>query len=146
MLQPQTARGGRYLIFGVLGFCLLAILALLLRSTLTSGQTYEEKRAQIRLNRLVALRSDEARKLASYQWVDKAKGVVQIPLERAMALTLVDIKGKGAVATTVKAEPNQTNIVPPYVQTKSAAVTGTTGTTGTSAPVTATPAPPAPGK
>lgn len=36
------------------------------------------------------LRASEAAKLGKYQWVDKAKGVVRIPLADARALTLRD--------------------------------------------------------
>jgi len=150
MDQLQTARGGRYFILGIAGICLIGAIALMLRSTLTSTQTYENQRAQLRSNRLFTLRADEGKKLNTYRWADKAKGIVQIPLERAMALTLADIKGKGAVASTMKAEPNQTNIVPPYLQAKpavsaAAPVTATPSTTATTA-VPATPVAPATGK
>jgi len=37
---------------------------------------------------LRALREQEERTLRSYQWVDKNAGVVRIPIERAMSLTV----------------------------------------------------------
>lgn len=37
---------------------------------------------------LKALHVEEARRLGHYQWVDKQKGVLRIPVDRAMELTL----------------------------------------------------------
>ena len=37
---------------------------------------------------LKTLRADEQKKLSSYQWVDKTKNVVRVPLDRARELTL----------------------------------------------------------
>jgi hypothetical protein len=37
------------------------------------------------------LRAEEENKLGHYQWVDKKSGVVRIPLDRALELTLRDV-------------------------------------------------------
>jgi hypothetical protein len=42
------------------------------------------------------LRAEEEAKLTRYQWVNKQKGVVRIPLPRAMELTLADYRAKSA--------------------------------------------------
>jgi hypothetical protein len=39
---------------------------------------------------LAALRAREAKRLSAYQWVDQKAGVVRIPAERALELTLRD--------------------------------------------------------
>ena len=44
------------------------------------------------------LRAQEKAKLGRYQWVSKKDGVVRIPLERAMALTLVEYKERAKQA------------------------------------------------
>ena len=51
---------------------------------------------------LRALRADEQAKLTHYQWVDQKKGVLRVPLERAMELTLAEwaARPQGFVAGT----------------------------------------------
>jgi len=50
------------------------------------------------------LQAEDTRKLQEYAWVDKAKGTVQIPIERAIELTIADLNSKkpspaGPIAT-----------------------------------------------
>jgi len=51
----------------------------------------EVQRADLRIKTLAELRADNAKKLESYAWVDRAKGSVQIPIAEAMKLVLADI-------------------------------------------------------
>ncbi|MEI8309558.1 MAG: hypothetical protein WCH98_02260 [Verrucomicrobiota bacterium] len=51
----------------------------------------EAARAEFRAKTLAELRADNAKKLESYAWVDRAKGSVQIPITEAMKLVLADI-------------------------------------------------------
>ena len=51
----------------------------------------EALRAEFRAKTLAELRADNAKKLESYAWVDRAKGSVQIPITEAMKLVLADI-------------------------------------------------------
>jgi hypothetical protein len=41
---------------------------------------------------LAELRAKEQKQAVSYAWIDQAKGVVQLPIDRAMDLTLQDIR------------------------------------------------------
>lgn len=59
-----------------------------------AGQTFDEKRAQERLDNLKALREQEAKQLSTYGWVDQGKGVAHIPIDRAIELTIADLKQK----------------------------------------------------
>lgn len=68
------------------------------------GDTYEQKRAQAREEKLKKLRDDDAAALNNYAWVDKTKGTVRVPIERAMQLTVTDLANKkpapaGPIAT-----------------------------------------------
>ena len=50
------------------------------------------------------LQAENAKKLENYAWADKAKGTVQIPIERAMELAIVELNSKqpapaGPIAT-----------------------------------------------
>ena len=134
MPSPTTARPGLSFILGILAFCLVGVLVLFVRSSLTTTRSYEEKRAEARLKRITQLRREDRRKLSTYAWSDKAKGVVQIPVGRAIELTLAELKAQNPAASTVKAEANTTNIVPPSLLPAAAA--STTGTAPVSAPAT----------
>jgi hypothetical protein len=68
------------------------------------GDTYEQKRAQDRQEKLKRLRDDDGAALNNYAWVDKTKGTVRVPIERAMELTVADLSKKkpapaGPIAT-----------------------------------------------
>jgi len=51
----------------------------------------EAERAGFRTKTLAELRADNAKKLDSYAWIDRAKGRVQIPIAEAMKLVLAEI-------------------------------------------------------
>jgi len=90
----------------------------------TSSDLYPEDAArdEVRVKNLADLKTENEAKLHSYAWVDRAKGKIQIPIEEAMKLVLVEIGGKKPTATY------------PIVSVESAM----------SAPVSAAPAPAAP--
>ena len=123
MVPIKIARPGLSFLLGIAAFCLMGVLVLLVRSSLTDGTTYEQTRAESRITKLIALRRDDRRKLTRYAWADKAKGVAQISIDRAMDLTASDLKAQPVVSSTVKAEANTTNIVPPSQQPAPAAAT-----------------------
>jgi hypothetical protein len=51
----------------------------------------EAQRAEFRAKTLAELRANDAKKLGSYAWVDRAKGSVQIPITEAMELVVSEI-------------------------------------------------------
>jgi hypothetical protein len=55
-------------------------------------QTYDEVRKEHRLKNLAELNGENERILTQYHWVDKAKGVVGIPINRAMSLVLAELQ------------------------------------------------------
>lgn len=74
---------------GFLIFVLILIIAYLPNKPepLPQGTKTPEERAAI----LRDLRAREAAAANSYGWVDQPKGIVRVPIERAMQLTLDDI-------------------------------------------------------
>ena len=58
------------------------------------ADTYEATRAKKRVDNLKTLRTEDAKALTGYAFVDKAKGTVRIPIERAMELTVREMKDK----------------------------------------------------
>jgi hypothetical protein len=116
MAQPTTARPGISFLAGIATFLVVGVVALIVRSTLSSGPTYDPKRAEARLAKLAALRKEEQAKLSTYGWVDKTKGTVHLPIERAFELIVGQLRSQEPAPSTVKAEANTTNLVPPYLQ------------------------------
>jgi hypothetical protein len=77
---------------GFLIFVLILVIAYLPNKAepLPQGTKTPEERATI----LRELRAKETAAATTYGWVDQTKGVVRIPIERAMELTLDEIKTK----------------------------------------------------
>ncbi len=115
MAQPKKARFGFPYLWTLLGFALVAGLALLLRPK-GGESSYDEKRKQERLHRLAALHKEEAATLNTYGWVNKEKGVVRVPVAAAMQLALNDLQNRKPTATEIKAEAISTSLIPPYLQ------------------------------
>lgn len=66
-----------------------------------------EENERTQLNQII---EDEDRKLATYNWVDKDKGVVQIPIERAMDLIAergLPVRSQGSNTTETSAPAEQ---------------------------------------
>ena len=102
---PFSAWLGVVLMFLMFGLIVLAIIGPVKR-----GSDYEQKRAENRAAKLKAQHEQDAAALTGYAWVDKNKGVVRIPIERAMELALVDLGRKkpapaGPIATPAPQPP-----------------------------------------
>src|SRR5579884_637199 len=90
---PFSAWFGTVLLFLLFGAIVLAFIGPAKRK-----DDYEASRAQKRVENLKTLREADAKALTGYGWVDKAKGTVHIPIERAMQLTLVELSQKKPAA------------------------------------------------
>ena len=75
-----------FLFFGIFVFVLVA--------ATPHGNNYEQKRAEASLKKLNDARNTATQELNSFAWVDKAKGVARIPIDRAMQLTLSDLASR----------------------------------------------------
>lgn len=91
--------------FGVLLlFALFGVLVLAVFGPLPRRDSYEKQRADERMKKLADLQAEDAKALNSYAWIDKNKGTVRLPIERAMELTLAELANKkpapaGPIAT-----------------------------------------------
>jgi len=83
---PLSTWLGIVLLFALFGIIVLAIIGPMPR-----GSDYEETRAKKRMEKLKTVREDAEKSLNNYAWVDKNKGVVRIPISRAMELTTADL-------------------------------------------------------
>jgi len=88
----------------VLLFALFGVIAAAIIGPAPRGDTYEKQRAEARLKKLKDARDEDAKALTAYTWIDKNKGTVRLPIERAMQLTVADLANKkpmsaGPIAT-----------------------------------------------
>src|SRR3981081_2716169 len=89
---PLSTWFGVVLLFALFGIIVLAVIGPAPR-----GDTYEQKRAKGRAEKLKVVQ-EEAKSLTSYGWIDKNKGVARIPIDRAMELTVAELAQKKPVA------------------------------------------------
>jgi hypothetical protein len=75
----------------VLLFALFGVIVLAIIGPMPRGSDYEETRAKKRIEKLKTVQEDAEKALNSYAWIDKNKGVVQIPISRAMELTTAQL-------------------------------------------------------
>lgn len=83
---PLSTWLGIVLLFALFGVIVLAIIGPSPR-----GSDYEESRAKKRMEKLKTVREEAEKALNTYAWIDKNKGVVQIPISRAMELTTPEL-------------------------------------------------------
>src|ERR1700733_2132931 len=90
--QQKSKRSGPMILTGLVMILLFCGFVIFLVSQGQSIPNVEEVRAQTRLKNLADLNSDNQKVLTQYRWVDKSKGVVGIPIDRAMDLVLVQLQ------------------------------------------------------
>ena len=134
MANLRTASFGPGFLKAILLFCGFAVVAWILFRFVAPTPTYEEKRAQARIDKVAAINKEAQEKLyGPPKWIDKAKGTVQLPIDTAMKLVINDYQQKPVHASQVKVE----NPYPYGLQT----VAAPPAATGTSAVPTASAAP-----
>lgn len=109
----------------VLLFAFFGLVALVVVGASPRGTDYEKKRAKARAEKLQALRDQTTSALTTYGWVDKTKGVVRIPINDAMKLTVAELSQKKPVPAKPIATPEAQSSASP----------------GATPPATASPAP-----
>jgi hypothetical protein len=82
----------------VLLFAFFGLLVLVVIGASPRGDSYEEKRAKVRAEKLQVVREETTKALTTYAWVDKNKGVVRIPINEAMKLTVAELAQKAPAA------------------------------------------------
>jgi len=80
---------GVVLLFGFFG-----LLALVVIGASSRGNSYEKKRAKVRAEKLEALNKEKLTAITTYAWVNKNKGVVRIPVEQSMMITVAELSHK----------------------------------------------------
>jgi hypothetical protein len=75
-------------------FVLFGVIVLAVVGPIPRGDDYEQKRAKDRQEKLKKLREADDKELTTYGWIDKNKGVVRLPIDRAMQLTVAELGRK----------------------------------------------------
>src|SRR2546423_1503831 len=120
---PFSTWLGVVLLFALFGAIVLGVIGPMRRT-----DNYEQTRAKKRFDMLKTTRETDEKTLSGYGWVDKNKGVVRLPIERAMEITADELANK-------KPAPAYA-IATPEAQPSASAVSAGAGK--------ASPAPPAP--
>jgi hypothetical protein len=86
---PFSTWVGVVLLFALFGVIVVAVIGPTPRR-----DNYEQMRAEARAKKLKDARDEDTKTLTSYAWVDKNKGTVRLPIDRAMELTVADLANK----------------------------------------------------
>ena len=120
-------------------FFLFGVIVLAVVGPSPRGDTYEETRAKKRMDNLKAARDADAKELGSYGWIDKNKGVVRIPIDRAMELAVGELaKQRPAPANPIAPPAPQASQAPSGKATPAPATSPTPQPSGTPKPISVT--------
>src|SRR5438477_8629468 len=125
---PFSTWVGVVLLFALFGVIVVAVIGPGPR-----GDTYERMRAEERMKKLKDARDEEAKALASYAWVDKSKGTVRLPIDRAMELTVAGLANKKPAPAYPIAAP-ESSAAPAGVASASPAPSASPQASGTPKP------------
>ena len=90
--QPRSVFGTWLGIVFIFGFFALLVWAVM--GAMPRTDDYERKRATARFEKLKTASEEWKGALHGYGWVDKQKGVVRMPVQRAMELTMAELAQK----------------------------------------------------
>ena len=79
----------------------------------TAPAPVNQARVEERKKNLHDLRLENAKVLNAYDWQDQPKGIVRLPVARAMELTLLEYKNPAAARSNLIARADKANVVPP---------------------------------
>jgi len=98
---------------GIIGsFLILAALVRVMHNY-THPAPVGQERAEFRKKNLAVYRSATAEALANYGWVDQGKGVVRLPIDQAIELTLQQWKNPAAARSNLISRAEKAYGAPP---------------------------------
>ena len=119
--QPARERAGLAYVIGILGSLLIVAALVWAMQRYTQPPPLGEDRVAVRKKALADLRAAEASELNSYGWVDQSKGVVRLPINEAMKLTLRGWENPVAARSNLIARVEKATAVPPAAPAKPSA-------------------------
>jgi len=94
MAEPKQ-EGKSSALMMITGLVMVLLFCGLVFFLVSQGQSIanvDEVKAQVRLKNLADLNSENQKVLTQYRWVDKSKGVVGVPIDRAMELVVAELQ------------------------------------------------------
>jgi len=98
---------------GVIGSFLIVIALVWAMYRYTRPVPISGNRAAERRKALIDMRNAEAESLNGYGWVDQQKGIVRLPIARAMELTLQEYQNPAAARSNLAARAEKAAEIPP---------------------------------
>ena len=86
---------------------LLVVAALLLGRSDSATETEDAERAAVRSKNLAELQAADTALLNSYGWNDQAKGIVHLPIRRAMELVIPSLNARAGAGSGVSTGQQQ---------------------------------------
>jgi len=108
----DVARATAYAI-GIVGTFLIVALLVLAMQHYTQPAPVGANRVEERYNILQDQRAADAKALNEYDWQDKDKGVVRLPVQRAVELTLQEWQNPAAARSNLISRMEKATAVPP---------------------------------
>lgn len=100
-------------VVGILGaFLIVGILAWAIYRY-TQPPPLGQDRAAVRAKALAELRAAEAEALSTPAWIDQGKGIVRLPIDRAMELVLEEWKNPAVARSNLVARVEKATALPP---------------------------------
>ena len=100
----ETLKLFPYAGFIIAGFLLIGVVSYIFQLCKNEPRAAENTVVQNRLKNLADVRTGEQKLAHSYGWIDKNAGIVHIPVEQAMELTLPELRQKPVSKTEIKVE------------------------------------------
>src|SRR5438309_1154587 len=98
---------------GVIGSFLIVILLVWEMYRYTRPLPITQNRAAERKKALIDMRNAETESLNTYGWVDQTKGIVRLPVARAIELVLQESQNPAAARSNLVARAEKAAAVPP---------------------------------
>jgi hypothetical protein len=93
------------ILWALLSFALFAFVARIWVSKTGSGDIVADERSNKRIELRKKVDQDDSERLTKVAWVDKAKGVVHLPIGRAKELVVLELAAKKPAASSVALDP-----------------------------------------
>ncbi|HEY0457086.1 MAG TPA: hypothetical protein VGE41_11975 [Verrucomicrobiae bacterium] len=114
MNTPQTCRVSQLInLLAIIGAFLVAAWLVWAMYRYTHPLPAASNRANERQAALKQIRQDEGKALTEYDWLDRQKGIVRLPIERAKEITLLEYKNPAALRSNLIARAEKASAAPP---------------------------------
>ena len=112
--NTESKTGLGIYVIAALGALLIMAIIVGLTRRYTQPAPLGADRAALRKTALIELRGQENKELNEYGWVDQAKGIVRLPVERSMQIVVQNGKDTAALRSLIEARVKKANEKPSF--------------------------------